>query len=92
MPMAIYNKKRSSLHNHWVLLGFMAFEDKPVSKTDIMDNTGMTVSMVISLLKRIQGGDIPGLVLTKTNLKYNIDDWGGFLSKKQCIDFYKALI
>ena len=78
---------RGDLRRLWLILGAVDALERP-SLVAIVEAVGMPKPTVSDALKKLMSGQVPGLKIVKNGPVYEIQEWGGFITKTGVRKFY----
>ncbi len=80
---------KGDMRRVWYILGAIESIDC-ATLTTLVNATGLPKSSINDVLKKLQAGQVPGLVLVKSEAVYSVAKWGDILKKTGVIDYYKT--
>lgn len=92
MRKADLDMSRGSVTRVWLVLGLLAKFEKGLLLTDIARESNMKVKSTNDVINRIESGQLPGIMISRTNKgEYYISDWGPFFNRKNFLFFHESL-
>jgi hypothetical protein len=84
--------EKGSLSRLWLVLGELAKNEQGLTLASLANNTGMLAKSTKDTVLRIEKGQLPGLVLKRSeDKKYFVSDWGTLFDKKSFLFFHESL-
>lgn len=88
----ILDMSKGSLHRLWVVLAVFSKFNRPLTLKEIGEETGMPYPTIVSMIKRLNSDQIPGLRISRGEDEgYYVSKWGFLINKNAASLFYDKI-